>query len=92
MWWDAAGSPPGASLWSQCSPQASCPGGKPLGHCEANKLNLLLVLLQLHWSLDQSADRNHSSSWENFYFCLLQRTPDKVFASRKGVSCGPFPA
>lgn len=29
------GSPPGATLWSQCSPQASCPGGKPLAHCKA---------------------------------------------------------
>lgn len=56
-----------------------------------NQLNLLLVLLELYQSLDQSADRNHSSRWENFYFCLLQRSPNKVLPSREGVSWDPFP-
>lgn len=56
-----------------------------------NQLILLLVLLELYWSLDQSADRNHSRSRETFHFSLLQRTPSKVFPSRKGVLCDSFP-
>lgn len=64
---------------------------KPWLTVKPNQLNLLLVLLELYWSLDESADRNHSSTWENFYFCLLQKTPNKVFPSRKGVLCDSFP-